>query len=186
MQRLQLQQPYTPTVNVNFKIGCVYCTYLAGGLQSSSVAYPQVQQSPHHLFRQWSGDVVESGDLYRITSLMTADSMTCLVSNIEMNIHSFIALLIRGSASSQINVWSFKNHGFTTTLSPCTPGCVEYLTIISRVHRVPATNSYRSGEPVKMKLWLQISGKLGHRCTVYPPKWSKSRLKCWTDIVPGC
>ena len=27
---------------------------------------------------------------------------------------------------------------------------------------VPATNSYRSGEPVKMKLWLRISGKLGH------------------------
>ena len=23
-----------------------------------------------------------------------------------------------------------------------------------------------TGEPVKMKLWLQISGKLGHRCTM--------------------
>ena len=32
--------------------------------------------------------------------------------------------------------------------------------------RVPATNSYRSRELVKMKLWLQVSGKLGHRCTV--------------------
>ena len=31
---------------------------------------------------------------------------------------------------------------------------------------VPATNSYRSGEPIKMKLWLQRSGKLGHRYTV--------------------
>ena len=28
--------------------------------------------------------------------------------------------------------------------------------------RKSATNSYHSGEPVKMKLWLQISGKM-HR-----------------------
>ena len=67
---------------------------------------------------------------------------------------------------------------------------------------VPATNSYRSGEPVKMKLWLQISGKLGHRCTVISNlhKLGKGNVptskngrnldfcdeKVGTDLVPEC
>ena len=62
---------------------------------------------------------------------------------------------------------------------------------------VPATNSV---EPVKMKLWLQISGKLGQGCTVnsnknpklyklnnvLTSKMVKNSTLVGTDLVPGC